>query len=192
MSRRRYPVDPFSTDVESPEQTASVANYFSYGWITRLVTIAWKRDVEIDDFDPLPDYDRARLWFSKYELSKKSSALKTMFALFRWDFLYMTLFSFAVGVCQVGVHVYRTTQFTDRVIVHLAHGNERTAGIHREIQDTDCYPMGLGCWIVSRPHSDGGGMARIYLQFHKAHHPAQGCFHTGAPSENIENTIHHR
>jgi hypothetical protein len=101
MSRRRYPVDPFSEDVESPEQTASVINYFCYGWITRLVTIAWKRDVEINDFDPLPDYDRARLWFSKYELAKKSSVLRTLFALFRWDFLYMTLFSFAVGVCQV-------------------------------------------------------------------------------------------
>ncbi|KAA8907557.1 P-loop containing nucleoside triphosphate hydrolase protein [Sphaerosporella brunnea] len=98
--REWYPVDPFSTDVAAPEQTAPVIEYFSYSWLTRLVTIAWKRDIEAADFDPLPDYDRARLWFNKYELNKKSTALKTMFALFRWDFLYMTLFSFAVGAFQ--------------------------------------------------------------------------------------------
>ena len=76
-------------------------DYFTYNWVTRLVKVAWKRDIEIGDFDPLPDYDRAKLWYNKYKLNKKSSSLRTMFALFRWDFLYMTLFSFAVGVLQV-------------------------------------------------------------------------------------------
>jgi len=98
--RQWYPVDPFSPGVASPEQTASVFNYFTYSWVTRLITIAWKRDIVVDDFDALPDYDRARLWFSKYEQNKNTSALRTMFALFHWDFLYMTLFSFAVGVLQ--------------------------------------------------------------------------------------------
>ena len=98
----RYPVDPYSeTEVASAEQTASISNYFSYGWVTSLVVVAWGRDVEVNDFPPLPDYDRGRLWSKKYDKYKKSTTLKTLFSLFRIDFLYMSLFSFAIGVLQV-------------------------------------------------------------------------------------------
>lgn len=96
----RYPADPFSDDPVSPEQTAPISNYFSYGWIQGLVITAWGRDIEAKDFPALPDYDKARLWSSKYRKGKKSTVLKTILTLFRVDFIYMTLFSFGIGVLQ--------------------------------------------------------------------------------------------
>jgi hypothetical protein len=50
------------------------------------------------------DYDRARLWSSKYFRHRKATTLKTVFALFWYDFMIMTLCSFAVGVVQVRNH----------------------------------------------------------------------------------------
>ncbi|RPB16599.1 hypothetical protein P167DRAFT_500063 [Morchella conica CCBAS932] len=96
-----YPVDPYSNDLPSPEQTASLISYMgSYSWIGNLIRIAYKRDIEPEDLPELPDYDRARLWSKKVENNKKSTTFKTFFACMRWDILNMTLCSIFLGLMQ--------------------------------------------------------------------------------------------
>lgn len=96
-----YPVDPYSNDRASPEQTASLMSYLgSYSWIGSLVRIAWWRDMEPGDIPVLPDYDRARLWSRKLENNKRDTTFKTFFACMKWDVLYMTICSILVGVFQ--------------------------------------------------------------------------------------------
>lgn len=96
-----YPVDPYSNDPPSPEQTASLMSYIgSYSWIGNLVTIAYSRDIEPKDLPELPDYDRARLWSRKVANHQMSTTFKTLLSCIRWDLLYMTICSLLVGITQ--------------------------------------------------------------------------------------------
>lgn len=96
-----YPVDPYSNDPVSPEQTASLLSYLgSYSWIGSLVQIARRRDLEPGDIPALPDYDRARLWSRKMENNKRATTFKTFFACMKWDVLYMTTCSILLGLFQ--------------------------------------------------------------------------------------------
>lgn len=96
-----YPVDPYSSDQASPEQTASLISYIgSYSWIGALVRIAWRRELEPGDLPKLPDYDRARLWSRKLENNKRSTTFKTFFVCMKWDVLYMTICSILIGLFQ--------------------------------------------------------------------------------------------
>lgn len=96
-----YPVDPYSTELSSPEQTASLISYMgSYSWIGYLIRIAYQRDIEPEDLPELPDYDRARLWSKKVENNRRSTTFKTFFVCMRWEILNMILCSIFLGVMQ--------------------------------------------------------------------------------------------
>lgn len=97
-----YPVDPYSEDVASPEQTASWYSYImSYDWIQPVISMAWKQDMVEENLPKLPDYDKAKLWHRKYEENRRANALRTVGHLFRLDFFTMTACSILVGLMQV-------------------------------------------------------------------------------------------
>lgn len=84
------------------QQTASIWSYIgSYDWIQNIIIVGWKHDIEEKHLPELPDYDRSRLWYSKYVQNRKSSALKTILHLFQLDFAAMTCCSILVGILQV-------------------------------------------------------------------------------------------
>ncbi|ODQ52786.1 hypothetical protein SAICODRAFT_80947 [Saitoella complicata NRRL Y-17804] len=97
-----HPVDPTDKEaVPAPEQTCTPISYLgTYYWIDPVVRKGYKRDLEVDDLPPLPDYDRAKLWREKTLKNKKSSTLMTVLSLMRVDIAWMMVFTACTACCQ--------------------------------------------------------------------------------------------
>ncbi|ORY76316.1 P-loop containing nucleoside triphosphate hydrolase protein [Protomyces lactucae-debilis] len=87
------PVDPANEeDVAAPEQTCTPFSYFaSYQWVDPVVRKGGRRDLELEDLPPLPDYDRAAYMKEKILHARRSTVLRTLLVLFRWHLAKMML-----------------------------------------------------------------------------------------------------
>ncbi|WBW74353.1 vacuolar phytochelatin and glutathione S-conjugate ABC family transmembrane transporter Abc4 [Schizosaccharomyces osmophilus] len=96
-----YPLFPEEHDRPSEEQTCTYFSYIcSYYWLNRLISIATRRTVEFDDAPQLPDYDKNKLWSSRYERLKRPSLYVTMHLIFAFQMLGMATASFFISATQ--------------------------------------------------------------------------------------------
>ncbi|PWW78291.1 P-loop containing nucleoside triphosphate hydrolase protein [Tuber magnatum] len=96
-----YPVDPSAGGEPTPEQVASPFSYaISYYWIESIIRIAYRRDVEVEDLLPIPDYDRGKLWSRMIANHRRSTTFWTLLSLMKYELFLMTLFSFLIGATQ--------------------------------------------------------------------------------------------
>ncbi|KAG0635925.1 hypothetical protein HOY80DRAFT_892204 [Tuber brumale] len=96
-----YPVDPLAGDEPTPEQIASPFSYaISYHWIESIIRVAYRRDVEVEDLPPIPDYDRGKLWGKMIANHQRSTTFWTLLSLMKYELSLMTLFSFLIGATQ--------------------------------------------------------------------------------------------